>query len=112
MEKSEQSRKIFEQVVLQSGLESSEKKVGNMLYSVATKLPVILEKYRERLAKEVGSGDISNQNQLDYIIEYFLKAEKKGGVDFEAYVKDCGIGIKLSQEDIKKIVDEAIADAT
>lgn len=29
-----------------SGLNEGEKKVGNMLYSVSTKLPVIIEKYR------------------------------------------------------------------
>jgi hypothetical protein len=39
------------------------------------------------------------------VIDYFMKNEKKGGVDFEAYVKDCGIGIKLSEEDVKKVVD-------
>ncbi len=56
LEKSEPTRKNFLIVVEKSGLAQAEKKVGNMLYSVATKLPVILEKYRERLAKEVGSG--------------------------------------------------------
>jgi hypothetical protein len=34
-----------------------------------------------------------------------LKAEKKGGVDFENYTKDCGIGVKLTADDIKKHVD-------
>lgn len=52
-----------------------------MLYSVTTKLPVIIEKHREKLASEIGKGDISNPNQLDYIIEYLIKNEKKGGVD-------------------------------
>ena len=44
-----------------------------MLYSISTKMPVIIDKYRERLASEVGKGDISNPNQLDYIIEYMTK---------------------------------------
>ncbi len=34
-----------------------------------------------------------------------MKNEKKGGVDFESYAKDCGIGIKLTQDDVKKVVD-------
>lgn len=33
-----------------------------------------------------------------------MKNEKKGGVDFNCYNKDCGIGVKLSEADIKKIV--------
>lgn len=82
-----------------------------MLYSVSTKVPVIIDKYRERLAREIGKGDISNPNQLDYIIEYMTKMEKKGGVDFNNYVKDCGIGVKLTEEEIKKLVDENIIDA-
>ena len=68
-------------------------------------MPVIIDKYRERLATEVGKGDISNPNQLDYIIDYMTKNEKKGGVDFEKYPKDCGIGIKLTEEEIAKIVE-------
>lgn len=44
-----------------------------MLYSVATKLPVILDKYRERLAREVGLGGISNPNQMDFVIDYLTK---------------------------------------
>lgn len=44
----------------------------------------------------MGSGQISNANQLDYAIDYLLKNEKKGGVDLESYTKDCGIGVKLS----------------
>lgn len=98
-------------MVEHSGIAEAEKKVGNMLYSVTTKLPVILEKFRSKLAKEVGSGLISNASQLDYAIDYLLKGEKKGGADLEAYTKDCGIGVKLSEEDLKKIVSEGIADA-
>ena len=81
MDKSEQTKKTFLAVVKASGLDGAEKKVGNMLYSVTTKLPVIIEKHREKLASEIGKGDISNPNQLDYIIEYLIKNEKKGGVD-------------------------------
>lgn len=46
------------------------------------------------LAMHVGSGDIYNPNQLDYVIDYLVTCEKKGGVDIDAFNKDCGIGIK------------------
>jgi hypothetical protein len=32
-------------------------------------------------------------------------------VDPTAYAKDCGIGVQLTETDIKRIVKEAIADA-
>lgn len=40
--KSEATSKTFREVVEFSGLTEGEKKVGNMIYSVATKLPVII----------------------------------------------------------------------
>jgi hypothetical protein len=45
-----------------------------MLYSIATKLPITIEGYREQLSVFVGSGDISNPNQLDFTIEYLKSA--------------------------------------
>ena len=49
-------------------LRGGEKKIGNMLYSIATKLPVTLERFRKQLAEWVGSSEINNPNQLDYTI--------------------------------------------
>ena len=83
-----------------------------MLYSIATKMPVIIEKFRDRLAREVGTGGISNPNHLDFVLDYLTKNEKKGGVDMDKFVKECGIGMKLSEEEIKKIIEETIVDAT
>lgn len=68
------TQKAFFDVVAFSGLEGGEKKVGNMLYSIATKLPITIERFRKPLAAWVGAGDISNPNQLDYTIDY-LKAQ-------------------------------------
>ncbi len=44
--KSEQSKKNFIHVVEISGLAEGEKKIGTMLYSISTKMPVIIEKHR------------------------------------------------------------------
>lgn len=41
-----------------------------------------------------------------------MKAEKKGGVDFDKFNKDCGIGVVLTEDDVKRIVNENISDAT
>jgi hypothetical protein len=39
-----------------------------MLYSIATKLPITIERFRKPLSEFVGKGDISNPNQLDFTI--------------------------------------------
>lgn len=62
------TKKGFFDVITYSGLEGGEKKIGNMLYSIATKLPVTLERFRKQLAEWVGSSEINNPNQLDYTI--------------------------------------------
>lgn len=56
------------------------------------------------MAKYVGNGSISNANQLDFSIEYLKNKQSKGGVVLEEFIKDCGVGIKLSQEDLQKII--------
>lgn len=75
-----------------------------MLYSIATKLPITIERFRQPLAQFVGSGDISNPNQLDFTIDYLKNAELKGGVGIEQLKKDCGVGVKLSNEEITEII--------
>jgi glutaminyl-tRNA synthetase len=98
------TRRAFFDVITYSGLEKGEKKIGNMLYSIATKLPITIERYRKALSEWVGSNDISNPNQLDYTIEYLKTAELRGGADIEQLKKDCGVGVKLTAEEIKAIV--------
>lgn len=105
------TQRTFYEVVANSGLESGEKKVGNMLYSIATKLPITIERFRKPLAEWVGAGDISNPNQLDYAIEYLKAEELKGGADLEQVRKVCGVGVKITPEEIRAIVDTHIATA-
>jgi len=75
------TRKAFFEVIEHSGLVKAEKKIGNMLYSIATKLPITIERFRKQLSVFVGSGDISNPNQLDFTIEYLKAAELRGGAE-------------------------------
>ena len=52
------------------------------------------------MAKEIGKGGISNPNQLDYCIDYMMKAQKTGGINFDDFNQDCGIGVILTEEAI------------
>lgn len=48
--KSEPSRKAFIDVVRISGLKEADKKVGNLLFGVSSKLPDVIQKHRAMLA--------------------------------------------------------------
>jgi polyhydroxyalkanoate synthesis regulator phasin len=65
--------------VKSSGLKKAEKKVGNLLFGVASKLPTSIEKHRSLLAELVGKGEINNNSHLDFIIDYLKENQRKGG---------------------------------
>jgi glutaminyl-tRNA synthetase len=69
-----------------------------MLYSIATKLPLTSEHFREPLAGWVGTGAIDNPNHLDFTIDYIRNWELKGGADIAQVQKECGVGVKLTNE--------------
>ena len=93
-----QAKENFLNTIQMSQLESSEQKVGNMLYSIATKLPITLERFREPLAQWVASGRIDNPNHLDFTIEYIKNWENKGGADIGQVENECAVGVKLTNE--------------
>mgnify|MGYP000191603751 CR=1 FL=1 len=105
------AQQAFLKAIKFSGLEKGEQKVGNMLYSITTKLPSSCEGYTEPLAKWVAAGDITNQSHLDVIIDFIKPRELKGGVSLEEIKKTCQVGVKLTNEDILEIVNKTIATA-
>ena len=48
------------------------------------------------MAEWVGKGDISHQAHLDIVVDYVKTKEMKGGAEMDEIVKDCGVGVKLS----------------
>ncbi len=82
-----------------------------MLYSIATRLPVTSEHFREPLANWVGAGQIDNPNHLDFAIEYIKTWELKGGADAEQVKKDCFVGVKFSNQQITEIINKHIEAA-
>jgi hypothetical protein len=63
-----QAKQNFLNTIKHSALETAEQKIGNMLYSIATKLPVTSEHFREPLSRWVSNGSIDNPNHLDFTI--------------------------------------------
>ena len=46
----------------------------------------------------MGVGDICHQAHLDFTVDYIKTKEMKGGAEIAEIVKDCGVGVKLSNE--------------
>ena len=90
-----------EKVFNLSGVNSTDKKRGNLLYGIATKITPSIEDYRERLTKYVVADKIANQNHLDYTISYIDAAIKKEGeLSVENLEKYCAIGVTMTDVEI------------
>ena len=94
-------------VLDESKVDKCEKEVGNMLISIAEKLNPAYNHRLPLLLKYVLSKEISTTHQLDFAID-FLKKKGEENVTEEEFKEKCGIGLKISEEDIKKELDEII----
>ena len=94
-------------VLDESKVDKCEKEVGNMLISIAEKLNPAYNHRLPLLLKYVLSKEISTTHQLDFAID-FLKKKGEENVTEEEFKEKCGIGLKISEEDIKKELEEII----
>eukprot|EP01059_Diplonema_ambulator_P033472 TRINITY_DN700_c0_g1_i1.p1 TRINITY_DN700_c0_g1~~TRINITY_DN700_c0_g1_i1.p1 ORF type:complete len:675 (+),score=324.36 TRINITY_DN700_c0_g1_i1:113-2137(+) len=81
-----------------------EKGVGSMLYLTAVKVPA---EHRELLGGYIMEGKV-NSKQCDAAVKY-LSALKKP-LDKDDFIKQCGIGITVSPEEIAKAVATMIKE--
>ncbi len=91
----------------ESKVDKIEKEVANMLISIAEKLNPAYNHRLPVLIKYVLSKDISTTHQLDFAID-FLKKKGEENVTEDEFKEKCGIGLKISEDDIKKELDEII----
>ena len=94
-------------VLDESKVDKIEKEVANMLISIAEKLNPAYNHRLPVLIKYVLSKDISTTHQLDFAID-FLKKKGEENVTEDEFKEKCGIGLKISEDDIKKELDEII----
>ena len=94
-------------VLDESKVDKCEKEVANMLISIAEKLNPAYNHRLPVLIKYVLSKDISTTHQLDFAID-FLKKKGEENVTEDEFKEKCGIGLKISEDDIKKELDEII----
>ena len=92
-------------VLEQGNITTADKETGNLIILVAEKVNPAFNHRIPLLLKYVNSKEITSSHQLDACVEYL---RKKGDEELneEDFKKQCGIGVKITEEDIKKEADE------
>ena len=92
-------------VLDEAKIEKCDKEVGQMLVLVAEKLNPTYNHRLPLLLKYVISKEIGTSHQLDIAID-FLRSKGEEVITNEEFEKKVGIGLKLTDEDIRKAVLE------
>ncbi|EYU33108.1 hypothetical protein MIMGU_mgv1a018809mg, partial [Erythranthe guttata] len=98
-------------VIHEAGVaDGCDRTVGNLLYTVATKFPANALVHRPTLLKYIISSKIKTPAQLEAAFSFLstTASDKLNVDDFEAA---CGIGVEISLEDIKKVVNEIFEES-
>ena len=105
-------KKLIERLkfVLESAdIKTQDKDLALMLIQVAEKLNPAFNHRLPLLLKYVKSKEISNSQQLDAAIAY-LRKKGEEEIDTKEFEKQCGIGEKVSEDDIRKEVKKLISE--
>ena len=94
-------------VLEQPNVITTDKEIGNMLIQVAEKLNPAFNHRLPLLIKYVNSKEITTSHQLDACVEY-LRKKGEEEINEDDFKKQCGIGVKITAEDIKNEADEVI----
>ncbi|XP_031265729.1 glutamine--tRNA ligase, cytoplasmic [Pistacia vera] len=86
-----------------------ERRIGNLLYTVATKHPANALVHRPTLLQYVVSSKIKTPAQLEAAFSFFASV---GAENFKVdeFEETCGVGVEVSVEDIEKTVNEVFEE--
>ncbi|XAR52421.1 Glutamine--tRNA ligase [Bertholletia excelsa] len=82
-----------------------DRTVGNLLYAVATKFPANALVHRHTLLQYIVSSKIKTPAQLEAAFLFFA-ATGSENFKINEFEEACGVGVEVSEEDIKRIVAE------
>ena len=88
-------------VLTESKIESCDKEVGHLLFLIAEKLNPAYNHRLPLLFKYALSKKITSPHQLDAAVEY-IKEKGELPISDEEFEKRVGVGIEITEEDIKK----------
>ncbi|KAG5077469.1 hypothetical protein JHK82_056164 [Glycine max] len=83
--------------------------VGNFLYTVATKYPANALPHRPTLLQYIVSLKVKTTAQLDAALS-FLATTGSENLDLDWFEEACGVGVEVSEEDIKQAVSEVVEE--
>ncbi|KAL5194765.1 Glutamine--tRNA ligase [Glycine soja] len=83
--------------------------VGNFLYTVATKYPANALPHRPTLLQYIVSLKVKTTAQLDAALS-FLATTGSENLDLDRFEEACGVGVEVSEEDIKQAVSEVVEE--
>lgn len=91
-----------------SKVASCDKKIGALLYSLASTIPESLLIYRDFLAVYIAEGKITTQTQLTFAFT-FLKKEASAGhavsdINKQDFEKECGVGVVITVDQMQQEV--------
>lgn len=86
-----------------------ERRIGNLLYTVATKYPTNALVHRPTLLLYIVSSKIKTPAQLEAAFSFFAST---GSENFEVdeFEEACGVGVEVSSEDIELTVNEVFEE--
>ncbi|KAL5763521.1 hypothetical protein ACOSP7_019785 [Xanthoceras sorbifolium] len=86
-----------------------DRRIGNLLYTVATKYPANAIVHRPTLLKYIVSSKIKTPAQLEAAFSFFAST---GSEDFklDEFEEACGVGVEVSTEDIERTVNEVFEE--
>jgi glutaminyl-tRNA synthetase len=94
--------------IQEAGITECDKKIGNLIYAVATKATGSVESKRAFLARYVAQGKITTSQQLDLAFTYLKKNASASEINAEEFEKSCGVGVVVTDNDIQNFVNELI----
>ncbi|KAL7132478.1 hypothetical protein ABFS83_12G076300 [Erythranthe nasuta] len=98
-------------VIHEAGVaDGCDRTVGNLLYTVATKFPANALVHRPTLLKYIIASKIKTPAQLEAAFS-FLSTTASDNLNVDDFEAACGIGVEISLEDIKKVVNEIFEES-
>lgn len=84
-----------------SGQTEGTKSAGELLYHMSTKCPELILDSEPFLVRKIISGDLAKKAQLDAGFEYLKSLDDRSNINEEEFNKACGVGVVVTEEEIK-----------
>lgn len=84
------------------GVQKCEKKIGTLLYNVASSLPqkISQEDHKKILIKYIAEEKIFSQFRYKLAVDYLSKHFEQSPLDVEGFEKGCGVGVVVEDKDV------------